>query len=93
MRFDPSDLQQLAECLRPIIGDELRLALAEVAGELIPKPKPWLTRKELAERLGIGEHVVRDADQRGELPSVRVGKQARYNVIEVEAALRNGKAP
>lgn len=49
--------------------------------------EPWLTKRELARRLGISPRsVVRLA-----LPHMRVGGQNRYKMSEVERHLRGGE--
>jgi hypothetical protein len=92
MRLDNTDLEAIVDAIRPVVRQEVDAAIQAQIGDI--KPKPWFTRRELAEHLHVGEYVIRDADQRGELPSIRVGRQSRYNVGDCEAALKfgNGRA-
>jgi hypothetical protein len=48
--------------------------------------EPWLTKRELARKLGISERTV----TRLNLPHVPVGGQNRYFMSEVERFLRDG---
>lgn len=48
--------------------------------------EPWLTKRELARKLGVSVSTV----TRLRLPHMRVGGQNRYRMSEVERHLRGG---
>jgi hypothetical protein len=92
MRLIDLTLDELNEALRPIIRAEVQAAIAAELAERIPCD--WVSRQELARMFDVGEFSIRDAHLRGEISGLKVGKQYRYCVKEVVAALRiNTGAP
>jgi hypothetical protein len=87
MTFDETDITRLAGVLRPIVREEVQNAITEHA-ETLANPKPWMSRRELAGHFGVNDHVVRDCEDRGDIIGIRVGRQARYKLSEVEQAFR-----
>lgn len=51
-----------------------------------------ISAKELASRMRVAERTVRRAAARGTIPSVRVGRMLRFDVLAVKAAIiRRGR--
>ena len=51
-----------------------------------------LTVEELARRLDVGQNKIRDLAREGRIPSVQVGRNRRFDWLEVLAALRSEPA-
>jgi hypothetical protein len=52
-------------------------------------PEPWLTKREIARRYRVSVRTV----ERLRLPCQKVGRQNRYLMSQVEAALGRGDLP
>ena len=52
-----------------------------------------LDAKEVAERLGVPETWVRESARSGAMPSVRLGRYVRFDLVDVEAWIDECKRP
>lgn len=50
--------------------------------------KPYLSRKEAAELLGVSLPTLNDWSKSGIVPSYKLGSRVRYRLSEIQAALR-----
>lgn len=51
------------------------------------EPKEWLTTADLARALTLHPETIQDLARQGKIPSIRVGKQYRFNLDAVVAVL------
>ena len=70
MRFDPDELDAIAESLAPRVADLL-------AERLETQPEWAMSISEAAAWARVEPHVIRDAIDAGRLPALRVGRQVR----------------
>lgn len=52
-----------------------------------------LTCKQVAEKLQLRPHRVYDLVREGRIPHVRIGKQIRFSMDQIDAWLSNGGSP
>ena len=76
--FDATDLQPLIE---EVVAATLR-QLADVERKL-PDGRLGFPESEAAQRMGVAQHVLRDARLRGEINGRRVGKRIVYSRDEL----------
>lgn len=72
------------------------LAFARLAAPTVQQPEPepvYLDASEIARRLNVPEHWVRERTRRGEIPHKRLGHYVKYEWAKVSAtiAAMNGK--
>lgn len=60
----------------------------QVTAEQVVRETPAMTRRQVSRYLNCSERTISRLVKRGELPCVRVGRQMRFDLPEVRAALR-----
>lgn len=80
---------RLVGCVVSLEWRSRSVAVEKTAAKNRPAPaeEPWLSVRELAGRLGVCREVVQAMARRKEIPAVRVGRQWRFKLSLVEAAL------
>jgi len=93
LQFDSAWVEHVPPERIPHILSELANVQAALAARLAmappaaPAPADLVDAPALAKRLGVPESHVRTLQRAGAIPSRRIGKYVRFNVVDVEAAL------
>ena len=84
MRFEPYELEALAEALAPRVAEMLERRLSE-------RPELAMSIPEAAAWARLPEYVIRDAVRDGRLPCIRVGRQIRIRRSDLSPSTATGE--
>lgn len=81
--IDNVALPDMLEAIRLMIQEEVK----KITPEKVDSDTKYLNRKELAQLLGLSQQTISLYTKTGTIPSARMGRQYRYNLQKVRAAL------
>lgn len=84
MRFDPSEIQAIADALAPAVAEI-------IATRLEDRPELACSIREAAAIVNVPEHVIRDACEDGRLPCFRAGRSVRIKRADLFRAKGGGE--
>lgn len=79
---------QLQECLRAIVREELSRLLPELLSHQQTKEEPYLTIEDVSQLLGVSEVTIHKWKKEGKLPFHRLGGRVYFLATEVRSAMK-----